>query len=325
MRPLLLALLLAALSPDAAFADAITTDILQVTGQLGIGGQIPVARLDVRLSASDDYALKVSSQDGTALMVLDKAGRLGIGVAGPSANLDVFGTGDSGDLGLQLRSGNSSSTLNSSQLVFALGSTNTYRHSLRTRAVDGQNLYNSMDFYLWNSTNAPTTLGNLRVMSLQAIPYASTGCVHILPPDTGTTADADLEVSNGVTVGGGTMHRASVSAPSAHDLKLDITYFDHERRRQAYEEVKALRHVRFRYKISKRLPNGEPALVEDLSQPLHRGLIYEDAPASIKGQGNGLVLNDRLANLEMALIVAGHKIEDLEKQVAAAQKARRRR
>ena len=310
MRALTLTLLLAALSPVIAFADAITTDGLQITGQLGVGGQVPMARLDVRLSASDDYALKVSSQDGTALLVLDKAGRLGIGVASPSANLDIFGTGDSGNLGLQLRSGNSSGTIDSSQIVFALGGTNTYRHSLRTRAVDGQNLYNEVAFYLWNSTNAPTTLGSLRVMSLQAIPYASTACVHILPPTTGTTADADLEVSNGVTVGGGTMHRASVSSPSSRDLKTNITYFDEGRRRQAYEEVTALRHVRFRYKDSKQL---------------HRGLIYEDAPESIKGRGNGVVLNDRLANLEMALLVAGHKIEELERLVSAAEKARRRR
>ena len=77
---------------------------------------------------------------------------------------------------------------------------------------------------------------------------------------------------------------ASVSAHSRRALKSDISYLDEAAERRAYDEVKALRHSHFRYKA------GGP------KAPLVRGLIYEDAPESIRSApGKSIVLENRLA------------------------------
>lgn len=300
-----LALLLLAFPVRAQFA---ASGDLTITGQTGVGTAVPQARLEVKLSTSDVYAIKVSSQNGTALLVVDNTGKMGIGVSNPGALLDVNGQGDAADLGLQLRSGNSSSTVLSSQIVFAYDSSGTYRHSLRTRAVDSQNLYNAIDFYLWNSTGYPTTLGSLAAMSLQALPASSTSSsVHIRPVGTPVY---ELVVSDGLTTGGGSVMAASVGTHSRRALKSDIAYFDDAAERQGHRDVLALKHARFRYK-------GNPG------SPLLRGLIYEDAPESVRSErGKSIIVENRLANMEMALKVANRQISVLEAKIAEMEKAR---
>ena len=52
--------------------------------------------------------------------------------------------------------------------------------------------------------------------------------------------------------------------------------------------------------------------------PLIRGLIYEDAPESIRSPaGKSIIVDNRLANLEMALRVTNDKISALETKIAA--------
>ncbi len=303
---IILPLLLAALPARAQFA---ASGDLTITGQTGIGTAVPQARMEIKLSSADIYALKVSSPNGTAMLVVDKAGQMGIGLASPSALLDVNGRGDASDIGLQLRAGNSTSSVTSSQIVFAYDSSGTYRHSLRTRATAGQNLGNAIDFYLWNSTGSPTALGRLAVMSLQAVPAASTAAsVHIRPVG---TPSYELVVSNGLTTGGGSVMAANVSAHSRRALKSDIGYLDEAAERRAYDEVKALRHARFRYAA------GGP------NAPLVRGLIYEDAPESIRSaRGKSIVVENRLANMELALKAANRQISILETKIAAMEKGR---
>lgn len=302
---LLVPLLLAAVPVRAQFA---ASGDLTITGQTGIGAAVPQARMEVKLSSADLYALKISSQNGDPLLVVDKAGQMGIGLSSPEALLDVNGRGDASDIGLQLRAGNSTSSVTSAQIVFAYDSSGTYRHSLRTRATASQNWGNAIDFYLWNSTGSPTTLGDVGIMSLQAVPRASTAAsVHIYP-STGAPA-YELVVSNGLTTGGGTVMAAGVSAHSRRALKSDISYLDEAEERRGFEDVLALRHARFRYEA------GGP------NAPLVRGLIYEDAPASIRSApGKSIVVESRLVNMELALKATRRRIAALEEKISALEK-----
>lgn len=300
-----LLLLVLALPAHAQFE---ASNDLTITGQTGIGTAVPQAGLEVKLSTADAYAVKVSSPDGSPLLVIDSAGRMGVGLASPGALLDVTGRGDASDIGLQLRSGNSTSSVTSSQIVFTYDSSGTYRDSLRTRHTPDQNLGNAIDFYLWNSTGSPTTLGSLAVMSLQATPAASTtAAVHIRP-----VADApayDLVVSDGQTLGGGSVMAANVSAHSRRAFKNDVAYLDAVAERRAYEEVKALKHARFRYKA------WSP------QRPSMRGLIYEDAPESIRSEkGKSIVVENRFANLEMALKETRRRRVALENNILEMEK-----
>ena len=81
-------------------------------------------------------------------------------------------------------------------------------------------------------------------------------------------------------------------------------------RRQAYDDVKALRHATFQYKA---LKGGGPA------GPVYRGLIYEDAPESIHGDDKTIVLDYRVLNLELALQEADRKIAALEAKIKATE------
>lgn len=290
--------------PVAAAAQFTASGDQTVTGAMGAGTAVPQARLEVKLSASDDYALKVSSQNGAPLLVVDRFGKVGIGTGVPQALLDVAGSDAAGDIAAQLRAGNSSTTYSSSQLIFAYDSSGTYRHSLRTRHVAGSYFGNSLDFFLWRSTGQPLTLGDLGVLSLQSW-SASSSTVHVRP-STGTPA-YELVVSDGYTLGAGSVMAAVVATHSSRELKDVEGYQDAAQEGRAYDEVKTLRHARYHYR----------------NQPMTRGLIYEDAPDSIRDKrGESIVFEARLNNMEMALKVARARIKDLEGKIAVMEAGR---
>ncbi|PCI35774.1 MAG: hypothetical protein COB53_10680 [Elusimicrobia bacterium] len=64
---------------------------LASTGNVGIGETAPAAKLEIKPVEADNYTLQVSSQNGTAVMVVDKAGNVGIGTTNPTGKLDVRG------------------------------------------------------------------------------------------------------------------------------------------------------------------------------------------------------------------------------------------
>ena len=301
----LLALLLA-FGTTASRAQLSSSGEQNVTGQMGVGTLTPQATLDVMMAVSDTYGLQVSSQNGSPLLVVDASGRVGIGAASVGPLVDVAGKGDDGDIGLQLRSGNSSSTYSSSQIIFAYGAAGLYQHALVTRAVSGQYLGNDIDFLLWNSTANPSAIGTEAVLSLQAV-SASSSSVHIQP--VGTPA-YELVVSNGQTTGGGTVMAAVVGTHSSRALKTVVATLTDRDVDAAYEDVKSLKPARFRYK---RRDGG--------SGPLVRGLIYEDSPGAIRDEhGLSLVMEARVANMEMALAAANRRIKDLEKKISEAER-----
>lgn len=301
---LILALALSARGARAQFA---SSDGQTVTGQLGVGTLTPQATLDVVTASTDSYGLWISSQNGAPLFVVDALGNVGIGAASLGPLVDVAGSGDDGDIGLQLRSGNSSSTYSSSQIVFAYGASGLYPHAIVTQAAYGQYQGNSMNFLLWNSTPTPSAVGTEMVLSLEAAPSASTASVHIQP--VGTPA-YELVVSDGQTTGGGSVMAAAVGMSSSQGLKTVVSTLDEHDEEAAYEDVKSLKPARFRYK---RRDGGRG--------PLVRGLIYEDSPASIRDErGQSLAMEARVANMEMALVAANRRIEDLEKKIAEAER-----
>lgn len=312
----LLAALLAStcIFPSRGYADFTVSGDNQITGQLGVGTVVPQARLDIRLTSADDYALKVSSQNGDVLLVVDKAGHAGIGLSSPQAGLDVHGSANSGEVGLLLRAGNSTSTFSSSQIIFAYGSSAAYRNSIRTRHTGGQDLGNAMDFFLWQSTSQPTALGDVRVLSLEAS-TANVHCsVHVHPAGDPVY---ELEVSSGGGLtGGGIIRYASAGAHSRRDLKTDISYLDAAEELAAYGDVKGLRHARFRYKTK----DGKGRLAADAGMPLTTGLIYEDVPESIRGHGGVIVVDYRLMNMELALKEVSRRIEGLETLISTLEK-----
>ena len=120
--------------------------------------------------------------------------------------------------------------------------------------------------------------------------------------------DVELEVSDGSTTGGGTIHRAASAAHSLRELKSDIVYLTDTDCAEACDDVKLLKHATFRY-----LRNVHPVVdgaedrsqvtsrIRDASLPLHTGIVYEDAPTSIRGPEGTVVIDKRIAVLEMAL------------------------
>lgn len=266
-----------------------------LNGFLGSG-----AKLEIESQAQNDLTLLISSVNRQGMLAVDNIGEVGIG-ATPQANLDI----GPAPIALQLRSGNSTSSVTSAQIAFAYDGDGSYRHFLRTEhstSTDG----NKMDFLVWNpGAGSTTTLASLNVLSLQGIAGASGGSFHVNPAG---EPDAEVEVSNGATTGGGTIQYGELLAPSSRRFKTDIKDLSEADEARALADVAALKHVRFRY------------LADDPAQPPHTGLIYEEVPESLRGADGTLSTIERLANAEMALKAAMVKLEKLQKRYAELKK-----
>jgi hypothetical protein len=277
-----------------------------LNGFLGSG-----AKLEVESQAQNSLTLLISSANRQGMVAVDNIGEVGIGVT-PQANLNI----GQGSLGLQLRSGNSTSAVTSNQIAFGYNGDSSMRHLLRTEhstSTDG----NKMDFLVWNTgAGSTTTLASLNVLSLQGIATAHGGSFHVQPVG---EPDAEVEVSNGLTTGGGTMQRLDVVSPSSRRFKTDIKDLSEKDEDRALSDVAALKHARFRYKT--RTKDGH--LVSDPAQPLRTGLIYEEAPESIRDGDEALSTTERLVNVEMALKASMRRLEELQKRYEKL-KARRR-
>ncbi|MFK7810759.1 MAG: hypothetical protein AB8F74_23325, partial [Saprospiraceae bacterium] len=80
--------------------------------------------------------------DANTLLIDGSANRIGIGSPTPSTKLDVNGTG-------LFRNGSGwNASGNIGQIQFSFNSTDTYRHSIRSRHNGGNNNYNGLDFYM---------------------------------------------------------------------------------------------------------------------------------------------------------------------------------
>ena len=75
----------------AAYPLLAVTAVSQTGGRVGIGTASPGATLDIKAGAGNTYAVNVSSNNGTGLMVVQHNGNVGIGTANPGAKLDAAG------------------------------------------------------------------------------------------------------------------------------------------------------------------------------------------------------------------------------------------
>lgn len=273
------------------------TDDARVTGVMGAGTLMPTASLTVGMQPEDSFALKVSSPDGSSLFLLDRSAKAGLGQTPTSARLDLAGRGDASETALELGSGNSTSSVSSAQIAFA-SADGRYRHNMRSRATGNQNERESLDFYLWTSSDAESSLGSSFVMSLQSSATASQAGLHVSP--TGATAGAQLVVSSGTSYAGGIILGYAAGAPCFGELKRDISRMGDAEREGAVRDLLALRPSSFRYRND--------------SQE-RRGFIYEEAPSSIQNGHGAIVLDERLLNLELALQAARGRVEKLEAEL----------
>jgi hypothetical protein len=104
--------------------------------------------------------------DSGTLFVDSVSNRVGVGVSLPTAQLDVAGTSSSG-YSLLLRSGDVDVGTDSTQIAFSFNNGVNYRHSIRTRHSSSGASNNAIDFWLWNTADAATTLGSTRVMTIE--------------------------------------------------------------------------------------------------------------------------------------------------------------
>ncbi|MBI3548638.1 MAG: hypothetical protein HY078_06245 [Elusimicrobia bacterium] len=287
MRFLLLSTLLA---QEAAFAQTVVIGDAWVAGQVAVGTNTYSGRFNVVGSSLTSTIFQVSGVDETPFLAVTSSGAVGMGMT-PLARLDVNGSGDNGIAALELRNGNRLGSTGAYQMTLSYDGSANLRHAVRTIHSSTQAAGNGMDFLLWTPAVATTSVGGLRVMSLVAL---STGAsVHVMPIGTPLY---QMVISNGVTNGAGTLHRMSEGTVSSRALKSDIAYLGLDEETKAYEEVSALKHAAFRYKSWR---NGK--LVRDRRQPVRRGLIYEDAPESIRSPGKTLVVDERVVNLELTV------------------------
>jgi hypothetical protein len=135
--------------------------------------------------------------------------------------------------------------------------------------------------------------------------------IHLWPSG---TPDVELEVSNGASTGGGTVHAASFAAHSERRLKNSIRYLTPLEISQAYEDVKTLKPAEFRYKVQASTASNAP-LVDDLTQPLHKGLIFDETPPELQGKDGTISLNDQIFMLQNALQVTIQKLEAAEARI----------
>ena len=116
-------------------------------------------------------------------MVIDEDGNVGIGMASPVAVLDVGGSSSSGK-SLQLRSGDTGSGTDSTQIIFSYSgrayndAAGGYAHSIKTRHNGGGENGNAIDFYTHHyGTDGIDALGTRRVMTIDGTGNVGIGTV----------------------------------------------------------------------------------------------------------------------------------------------------
>lgn len=284
---------------------------LHETGSIKTPGRLVAGFLDygyqadIQSGAQWPITMSISSPNANGTLTATNIGAVGLNNISPQAHLDVQGYPNTAETNLALRSGNSSGTTTSVQISFGYNGDASMRHAFVTQHSTG--VYgNRLDMLVWGpGTGSTATIASLDVMALQAINSTSGGSVHAHPAG---TPDVELEISDGLLTGGGTLHRFRALTPSSRKIKSDIEYLSEKDQAQALADVLALKPASFRFKSG---------------GPLRKGLLYEDTPASIRGPGTSVLLTDRIVNLEMALKKEIARYEALQKHLTELEKDQR--
>lgn len=291
------------------------SDDLQVDGNLLVGFLGSGAKAEVVAQAQYAYSLRVSSPDGTAMLAVDNANFASIGTAPASGRLTLAGV--SQDTALALRSGNSNAAVTGAELAFGRNGSSNLRHVVYTQHGPVAGL-NKMVFDLWTpASGSSATLGSFPVLALEGSILTLAGALaHVRPAG---IADKELVVSDGSTAGAGNVLRWATIQPSASVLKQDIERLGKDEEERAWEDMGALKPAVYRRKK----PGPDGTLLDDPGAPLERGYIFEETPESIRGGPGTLVVNERLANAELALKAAMRRLEELNARLKKLKEARR--
>jgi hypothetical protein len=307
LKSLLLAALTAILASKAGAQTVVVGDAW-IIGPVMVGTATAASsRLNVAASSATEVPFQVSGVDLTPFLRVAKDGKVGMSTYS-AANLDVNGSGDSSNTALMLQSGNLyQSGTTRMQIAFGQDGTTNRRHAISSVHSDSTT-HNSLDFLIWTpAAGSATTMATMTVVSLVTISTASAASVHVMPVGISTT---EFTVSNGISLGGGTIHVAAQVTPSSREWKRDISYLAPEDEAAAYAAERGLKHVSFRYA---RLKGGR--YLRDTRSPIRRGLIYEDSPAQVRGPGETLSMDQRLLESELAFKEFARKLEAAEQEV----------
>ncbi|MBI5595721.1 MAG: hypothetical protein HY928_06480 [Elusimicrobia bacterium] len=289
MKKLLALLLLAA----PASAQTVFDSEAWVVGKTGVGTSSPGARFEAKAVSGSVAAFQVSGVDLSPALRVGVDGTLGISTAA-AARAVVSGAGDAGDLALELRGPELQSGASSYQMTFGYSGGTSYRHAVQSgHGVAPSST--SLTFLVWTPDLSSSQVARRKVLEL--LTHSTGVTAHVMPPPSGEFS-VQLVVSNGSTLGGGTIHAAGEGPVSSALRKADIVHLEEAAELQAYDEVGALRHVSYRYKGAK----GR----------LLRGLLYEEAPASVQYPGGAVSVDRRLLNAELAAKELLRRLDALE-------------
>lgn len=326
------------------------------TGNIGIGTTTPLGKVHIYTSNvgsnpaanADDLALENASDAGmTILSGSSSDGRISFGDSGTSAQFSFIYDHDEDDMSFYNNSVGSIMTLvdggnvgigtttpkglvhifGGSAAAGALSSSanelvleNSGDVGMTFRNPSGNSAYitfvdeNSGTFSGYIRYDHVTDSMTFRVADVRVVmEIGPTGFVHV---NSVGNADTDLEVSDGSSLGAGTVHAANYDNHSSEALKSDIRDLTQNEKIEARNAVKNLNHVEFRYKVIVDTTTGR--MERDPNAALNKGLIFEDAPASIHGHVPGtLSLGNRIINLEIAVQYLIDENNNLKERVDA--------
>lgn len=141
------------------------------SGTSGANGSSGTSGAGTISGGTSGYVAKFTGSTALSSSVIyESSSTIGINVTDQSAALDVYkltSGGTSGGASLALRSGNSSDTFNSQQILFSYAGGILYSHSIRTRHMSNAAAGNSIDFYTWKyGTDTSSTIGTQHVMTI---------------------------------------------------------------------------------------------------------------------------------------------------------------
>ncbi len=306
MRRSLLALLLTVLAASASAQSAIVGDAW-ILGKVSVGTTTADARFYVLASSAAEVPFQISGVDLTPFLRVSRDGTVGLSTYS-AAHLDVWGMADSADVAMMLRSGDAyGASAGRVQLAMGANGTTNRRHTITSLHTSSTG-FNSVDMRVWTpDAGSAADVATMTVASLVTSTAAFAAGVHVMPVG---SPQAELTISNGLSTGGGTLHVLNSVTPSSRRIKSAISYLDPAEEDAALARVKDLRHVNFRY--MKRKGAG---FARDGRAPLRRGLIYEEAPDTVKGPYDSLSLDQRVVDSELAFKALARKLEALEKEV----------
>lgn len=279
------------LAPAAASETTFKGDVW-VGGRLGVGVSSPSARVEIRVSSPTENALQISGFLSWPMFAIGPNGDAMVSTNGV-ANFDVSSFNTDWGSGLELRGGGTTFSSAVWQTLFGWANQGIHRHGIKS-AHSGSASDSGLQFYLWTPAAGSST--SLPVVPPLALMTRSTGTsVHIRP--VAQLPDVELVVSDGTNFGQGAVIRGSEGTHSSEFLKDSIRRLGIPEEDAALDETIRIKHASYRYKGSSRM---------------RIGLIFEDAPESLRAPGRSLVVDERLVNAELALKALIRQLESAE-------------